>query len=512
MSDWTGGYVADIGYTHGYYAELNPARARFALLKAGYAFPETGAACELGFGQGISINAHASASTVEWHGTDFNPAQAGFAQELGAASGARVKLYDEAFDQFCGRAGLPEFDFIGLHGIWSWISDENRHVIVDFVRRKLKVGGVLYISYNTQPGWAAMAPVRDLMAEHAKLMGAPGAGIVARIDGSIEFAEKLLASNALFGRANPQVKARIEAMKKQNRHYVAHEYFNTHWLPMSFSKMHGWLDDAKLTYACSAHLLDHVDPINLTPEQRTLIAEIPDRMFRESVRDFMVNSQFRRDYWIKGLRPLPPVQRVELLRKERFVLTIPKDKVTLTVTGVLGEGNMEARIYQPIIDLMADHKVRSVHDIERALEGKGIDFNNLIEALAILVGKGNLYPAQDEAAVAAAATQSRALNRKLCEQARYVDAVAFLASPFTGGGLSVSRLEQLMLLARADGMSSPESWSRFILRIVGAQGQRILKEGKMPESVGEELQVVLETANEFRDTRLPLLDALQVAC
>lgn len=35
MSDWTGGYVADIGYTHGYYAELSPARARFALLKAG---------------------------------------------------------------------------------------------------------------------------------------------------------------------------------------------------------------------------------------------------------------------------------------------------------------------------------------------------------------------------------------------------------------------------------------------------------------------------------------------
>jgi len=44
---------------------------------------------------------------------------------------------------------LPDFDYIGLHGIWSWISDENRQVIVDFIRKKLKVGGVLYISYNT---------------------------------------------------------------------------------------------------------------------------------------------------------------------------------------------------------------------------------------------------------------------------------------------------------------------------------------------------------------------------
>jgi len=26
MSDWTAGYVADIGYTYGYYTELNPLR------------------------------------------------------------------------------------------------------------------------------------------------------------------------------------------------------------------------------------------------------------------------------------------------------------------------------------------------------------------------------------------------------------------------------------------------------------------------------------------------------
>ena len=76
------------------------------------------------------------------------------------ASGAAAKLFDQAFAEFCARPDLPDFDFIGLHGIWSWISDENRAVIVDFIRRKLKVGGVLYISYNTQPGWAAIVLVK----------------------------------------------------------------------------------------------------------------------------------------------------------------------------------------------------------------------------------------------------------------------------------------------------------------------------------------------------------------
>ena len=32
MTDWTAGYVADIGYTYGYYTELNPLRVRLAVL------------------------------------------------------------------------------------------------------------------------------------------------------------------------------------------------------------------------------------------------------------------------------------------------------------------------------------------------------------------------------------------------------------------------------------------------------------------------------------------------
>jgi hypothetical protein len=45
MNDWTAGYVADIGYTFGYYAELNPLRVRLAFLNQGLVFPEVGTAC-----------------------------------------------------------------------------------------------------------------------------------------------------------------------------------------------------------------------------------------------------------------------------------------------------------------------------------------------------------------------------------------------------------------------------------------------------------------------------------
>ncbi len=104
MTDWTAGYVADIGYTFGYYTELNPLRVKLAFLNAALAGPEVGSACELGFGQGVSANIHAAASVTHWHGTDFNPAQAGFAQELASVSGASAHLHDDAFADFANRA------------------------------------------------------------------------------------------------------------------------------------------------------------------------------------------------------------------------------------------------------------------------------------------------------------------------------------------------------------------------------------------------------------------------
>lgn len=138
-------------------------------------------------GRGLCANIHAAAPLVDWHGTDFNPSQAAFAQEIASTSGANLNLCDEAFDDFCRRNDLPDFDYIGLHGIWRWISDENRRVIVDFIRRKLKAGGVLYISYNTMPGWAAFAPVRHLMNLHAEIIGADGKGILNCVDSAIDF-------------------------------------------------------------------------------------------------------------------------------------------------------------------------------------------------------------------------------------------------------------------------------------------------------------------------------------
>lgn len=510
MSDWTAGYVADIGYTFGYYTELNPLRLRLAFLNAGLAVPDSGAACELGFGQGMSANLHAAASVTQWHGTDFNPSQAGFAQELASVSGAAAQLHDDAFADFCARPGLPDFDYIGLHGIWSWISDANRAVIVDFVRRKLKVGGVLYISYNTLPGWATFAPMRHLLTQHAATLGADGVGIVSRIDGALDFAGKLLATNPVYARANPTVPERLNKVNGQNRHYLAHEYFNADWHPMYFSDMARWLEPAKVGYACSANLLDHVDAINLTAEQQELLKSLPDAQMRETVRDFMVNQQFRKDYWVKGPRKLSPLEQAEALRALRFVLVTCRSDVSLKVAGALGEASMSEAIYGPVLDALADHKPRTLGQLEQAVKDKGVNFAQVLQAVVILAGAGSLAPAQEEALVARAKKQSDKLNAHLMHKARGSAELNYLTSPVTGGGVSVGRFAQLFLLARAQGHKQHADWAQFAWGLLAAQGQRILKDGKALDTPEENLAELAQQAQEFAEKQLPLLKALGV--
>lgn len=510
MSDWTAGYVADIGYTHGYYAELNPLRIKLVFLNAGLTAPDTGTACELGFGQGISTNIHAAASVAQWCGTDFNPAQAGYAQSLAAASGTGARLFDDSFADFAQRADLPDFDYIGLHGIWSWISDENRAVIVDFVRRKLKVGGVLYISYNTLPGWAAFAPLRHLMTQHAEVLGAEGRGIVNRVDGAIDFVDRLLKTNPAFGRANAQVATRLEALKGQNRHYVAHEYFNRDWHPMHFATMADWLEPAKLQFACSANYLDHVNAINLTADQQAFLNDIPDPMFRQSVRDFMVNQQFRKDYWVKGARQANPMYQADALRQQRVLLVTPRQAIALKINGVLGEAILNETIYAPLLDLLADHKPRTLAQIEQALRERGMNVQQQREAMMILTGAGHLVAVQDDAISGKVRKQSERLNARLIDQARGSDEVGYLASPVTGGGIAINRLEQLFLLAISQGKKQPSEWAQSTWHILQMQAHKLVLEGKTLETPEENLAELTRQAIEFAGQRLPVLKALQI--
>ncbi len=510
MSDWTSGYVADVDYTYGYYPELNPLRTRLAFLNAGLLPPKIETACELGFGQGISTNIHAAATPISWFGTDFNPAQARYAQDLASLSRNGAELVDDDFKAYLSRTDLPDFDFIGLHGIWSWISDENRRVIVDFIRKKLKVGGVVYVSYNTLPGWATFAPVRHLMTEHAEVLGADGIGLLNKIDAAMDFSKRVLGLSARYTHSHPTVNDKLIETMAKSKHYLAHEYFNRDWDPMYFADMVSWMQPAKIEYANSAAYKDHIRAIDLSLEQIEFLDSITDPMFQQSTRDFLVNETFRKDYWIRGLRKLTRGEQQVMLSDLEVVLTTPSSLMSLKTQGAQGEVNLKEELYLPLIELLSDHSQRSLGEITAQLGEDTFSLDLVVQAITILTHMGHIAPAQNRSSGDSVIANTKSLNGYLIEQSRYSTEVTFLASPVTGGGVQVNRVERMYLDYQNSGVESESDWATNAATQLAAQGHKLMDDGVALEPGTRTNELLSKMAHEFKNHKIPMLRSLKI--
>ena len=233
-------------------------------------------------------------------------------------------------------------------------------------------------------------------------------------------------------------------------------------------------------------------------------------MFRETVRDFMVNQQFRRDYWVKGARKISPLERAEQLRQIKVLLISHRSDITLKVTAALGEATMNETIYGIILDTLDDYTVKSLGEIETAVKSKGVVFSQILEAAMLLNAAGNLVLAQEEDEIATVQNQADSLNAYICKKARSSNEISYLASPVSGGGITVNRFQQLFLMSIAQGQNQPEEWAKFVWTTLSGQGQKLVKEGLTLETEEENLSELISQANTFADKQLAILKALKI--
>lgn len=507
---WNAGYV-EIGYTYGYYRELSPGLLRLACLSAGVAGPVGPVAyLELGYGQGVSVNIHAATIPGTFWGTDFNPNQAAHARSLAEASGSDAVLLEESFEALAARTDLPEFDIIALHGTWSWVSDDGRRAIVDIIRRRLRPGGLVYLSYNALPGWAPVVPLRHLMALHVELAGAESGSLVNKIDAALAFSQRIIDAGAFHFRVNPAAANWLKTIQGMSRPYLAHEYFNRDWAVMPFADVARWLDDAKLSYVTTARLVDQIDAFALLPEWQKMLGELPAEM-RQPVRDYLLNQQFRRDIFVKGPRPLSPYDRREARRAQPFILTTRPDEIPMKSSGPMGEFTLQEQLFRPLIEVLAEksYAPKTVGEIvdHAKLQGRALD--DVWSALLILTTDGHVHPAQ-----AVSKTQRRrsaALNTHLCARARSTGEVGFLASPVIGSGIGIDQFQQLFLLALQKGRKTPAAQAAFAWDALRAQGRTLVRHGKALQTAEENVAELTQHATTFAEKRLPLLKALGIA-
>ncbi|MDR0380300.1 MAG: class I SAM-dependent methyltransferase [Candidatus Accumulibacter sp.] len=513
MENWAAGYVTDLAYTYGFYRELTPHILTFSVLTknmvAGSASGSRPAYCELACGQGFSTNLLAAANPdIDFYGVDFNPAHIAGGKRLAEEAGIRnVHFFDDSFAQFDARTDLPQFDIIALHGIYSWVAEEHRKTIVRILDRRLKPGGIVYVSYNCLPGWAGPGPLQRLLL----LAGSAATGsLTQRIEAGFAFVDRMQAAKAQYFSSVPSVAKRVEKLKEQNRSYLVHEFMNANWTPFYHADVARELTAARLSYVGSARLLEHVDVINLTAEQQAILDETTDPAIRETLRDYMTNEQFRRDIFVRGPIPLSADEAREAWLDRHFVLTTPREEVGDKVTGALGEATLHADVYSPLLDAFAQAEtggrgkyslsLRQIFTSTPAIAQ--LDRARIHEAITLLVGANHLQPCPAGGEGDGQRYESaRRFNQAVMARARHSSDLQCLASPVAGGGIGVGRIQQLFLLALAENDKDP---ARFVWRILEAQGQRLAKDGKALNGEKENVAELNESYATFQK-RLPLL-------
>lgn len=189
-----------------------------------------------------------------------------------------------------------EFDYIIVHGIYSWVPDIVKNKILAICRDNLSENGIAYISYNTYPGWKTREVVREMMLFTNKyyqnlplIEQTQRSKIVTNL-----FLDTFKATDVHFKGFDHIIKA-MEDIQGHDDYYLAHEYLETFNDPCYLHEFVDRAENQGLHYIGDCGLaLSFASCLNT--EHRQLVTQLSENNYvvKEQCIDYLRNTAFRR--------------------------------------------------------------------------------------------------------------------------------------------------------------------------------------------------------------------------
>ncbi len=188
---------------------------------------------------------------------------------------------------------LGRFDYIIVHGVFSWVPAEVRDRILTICRDCLSEHGIAYISYNTYPGWRGKQALLDMLRYHTRNI----ADLRKKVEAAFELLNILPQVTDL---PNDPATLLVQRLRDDLQHvedpatYLLHEYLVDVNEPLYFTefldRIHAvglqYLDDA---YPGSASM----DRLNVSAQDWAR-ERLTDEAELQQYVDFIGNVAFRR--------------------------------------------------------------------------------------------------------------------------------------------------------------------------------------------------------------------------
>lgn len=474
------GYVVDVSYIEPVTTDLCPAWLSLACVLNGQPALPTGRRlvwAELGSGSGLSAAMVAAANDdVDVWGCDVNPAHVERSRFLADGAGLTNCTFVEASFEELARdpsIGPDEVDVVIVHGVYSWISAANQRHIAEFVRRRLRPGGIVYLSYEVPSGWASMVPLAEAMRLHVE---ADGRRSDLAFPGAVDAIGRLAQGGAKCFPLGANETGQLAGLPTADVRYAVHEYLGSHFRPLMFDEVAAMFGEARCSYVGSVDVTDHLSAFWVPESLRELVLETTDPVLQGMLRDLITQKPLRRDIFRKGLAATTKLEQDAALDAVRFV-GLGRELPEGAWVGVpVGQVTLDPGYYQPLVDALAERPL-TLADVATIHPGLGRD--DARAALALLVGGGYAAPEvpgwQDSDAVA----RARRLNQVLVADNAVGRNHGCLIAPAIGAAVWVDYFQMLVLAAAWDGVPTEVGpTTTHVMASVERQGRKILEDNE----------------------------------
>lgn len=223
----------------------------------------------------------------EFLGIDFAQVQVDEGMKLISELGlTNIQLRHESILDFDAHG--ETYDYVICHGVYSWVSHEVQNKILEIGANCLSENGVMYVSYNTYPGWHFRGLIRDMMRYHVQDF--PKAqDKISQAKGLLDFLVKYARPKSP---AYPTLlKEEAEMLAGSLDSYLFHEHLEEINEPLYFHEFVRRADTAGLRYMADSALTTMV--AQLFDESAAEILRHAPVLRREQYMDFLRNRMFR---------------------------------------------------------------------------------------------------------------------------------------------------------------------------------------------------------------------------
>ena len=503
MNEWMQGYNSDVEYTSNYYKEITPNHLNFVAVLNGIEPIDTSCPfnyCELGCGQGLTILTLAS---LYPHGkfwaVDYNPTHIAKAKKIAKeANLTNIVFLENSFQDLVeDTQSLAQMDFMVFHGIYAWVSDENRMNLVKICKKYVVSGGFVYNSYNAKPGWSDGEVLQKLIFGLAK---ESKGNSLNQIDEVINRLDDIkLIKSGFFHNNEKAINKRIDDMKDKDRHYLVHEYLNEGWKAFYFSEVSNEMADAKLSYLAQATPAEIYMPSLFEENIQKELATISKLENRELLIDLVVNRSFRRDLYIRGYsNKLSPVKQINYFLDKKWILInntiIEEFKFLLPV----GEVDGDKKVYTAIINYLRE----GILTTRELLNQTSINAMTMIQILTLLSHNNYiaLYYADTNDSI-------KKLNQIFAENALEEGSISYIIVPQIKDTLLLNNINITFLDALYKGLDSKEELVEYVYDKFNRYELSIIDENKRLSGTNMKKRIVhLEKI--WRKNTLPFWEQL----